>query len=189
MSSAGKGKRKKNAHVFTQQPSVEANDSPAPGAQGVVVDTAGQGSPSTVSRAVRLWAPVRLPPGSQPPAPVPRPLQEPVSTLLPLALRSVGESACVNCESDPGTPLLRTFRKHSSDTPRCSQIKALVPAGRSSCLGYSSSLTSSPNRYVASHCSGCICSEMSPDLPVQCHFPAQLPCHCPACFLEVPSFM
>lgn len=45
-------------------------------------------------------------------------------------------------------------------------------------------------KYVwASHRPGCMCSEVCPDLPVQGHLPAQLLCHCPACFLEVTSWM
>lgn len=93
----------------------------------------------------RLWAPLRLPPGSQPPARVLGPLQEPVSAQL--LLPAVRKAACANHESDPGTPLLRTFERHSRETPRCSPVKALVPTGRCPGLGCASSLTSSPNRY------------------------------------------
>lgn len=93
----------------------------------------------------RLWAPLRLPPGSQPPARVLGPQQEPVSAQL--LLQAVRKAACANHESDPGTPLLRTFERHSRETPRCSPVKALVPTGRCPGLGCASSLTSSPNRY------------------------------------------
>lgn len=74
---------------------------------------------------------------------------DPCRSLFPPSslLQAVRKAACVNHESDPGTPLLRTFERHSRETPRCSPINALVPTGRCACLGCASSLTSSPNRY------------------------------------------
>lgn len=162
--------------------------SSALGAQGVMEDTAGQGSRFTCVSGPATSGHLS---GSHPGPSHQHGYLDPCRSLFSPSslLQAVRKAACANHESDPGTPLLRTFERHSRETPRCSPIKALVPTGRCPGLGCASSLTSSPNRYGASHHQGCMCSEVCPNLPVQGYLPAQLLCHCPACFLEVTSWM